>query len=395
MESPPSTVGRAARPGLVASLAIISAVPMAAESALRLLVQLYLKELEASSFTISLSTSLAWLGILAGSVAWGTLADRSSRRTLLLVILGAGAAAIALCGLLLPATATLALVFARVALLTGAAPITMAVVSGSSSTGRRGRMLALLSSLRQVGFMFGYLVAGFVLTEVGFRWSFLLFAAVPLTALPVALRLPVSRGAAGVSRDRPWALLREGGLRSLYLGVILRQMGNTGAGALIFVYMAALEIPTALMGILTGFNPALQIVAMLVFGRIADAVGRRRVFVLGFSLSVVVMLLFALSRSAVGIGLAFAALGCAFPALYIGSTAYIGDLVPLERQGTMLGLFESSRGLGGVLGPLVAGALVPAVGYRAMFLCMAGLTVLGLLLVLCGRHTTDSAASGA
>ena len=75
-------------------------------------------------------------------------------------------------------------------------------------------------------------------------------------------------------------------------------------------------------------------------------------------------------------------MGLSFGPFFVGSTAHIGDLVPADRQGVMLGFFESSRAIGGVLGPLVAGAITPLIGFKAMFLVMAAICLLGFGSVL-------------
>lgn len=134
-------------------------------------------------------------------------------------------------------------------------------------------------------------------------------------------------------------------------------------------------------------NHALQVPAMLLFGQLTDRLGRKGVFVLGFGLSAVVPMIFGLASSAWGMAARFFVLGIAFSALYVGSTAHIGDRVPTERQGAMLGLYESSRGLGGVVGPLIAGAIAPVLGFRTMFFVMAGISALGFLLVLFRRES--------
>jgi len=390
----PVMPGRVGRVGLL-PMALLVVLPFATEAALRLLVQLYLRDLNASTTIISLSTSLCWLGILFGSAFWGVLSDSKGRRLLLSLILVGSAAAVAAGAFLPTVEVTLLLVFVRVALLIGIGPITMAIVSAASSARNRGRSLSYLSALRTGGFMLGSALAGFVLASAGYRWSFVLFAVLPLVSLSALFRSGRGDTANGASRHRTFHLLRRGGLRSLYLGTVFRQMGNTGAGSLIFVYMATLGISPSSSGLLSALNPAMQIAAMLVFGHVADRIGRQRVFLIGFSLSVVVLALFGVSRSAAGIAAGFGLLGVAFPALFIGSASYIGDLVPRARQGAMLGLFESSRGLGGVLGPLIAGSLTPWIGYRGMFLVMAGLAGIGLVFVLLGRHHRVGAPTAA
>ena len=63
----------------------------------------------------------------------------------------------------------------------------------------------------------------------------------------------------------------------------------------------------------------------------------------------------------------------------------------------MMGLYESSRGLGGLFGPLIAGATVPVIGFAGMFFVMAGIAGIGLAVMLVGgmaRRTSATAESG-
>jgi MFS family permease len=146
--------------------------------------------------------------------------------------------------------------------------------------------------------------------------------------------------------------------------------------------MDDLGISPIVMGSVSSLNTLTQVLALVGFGWVADRVGRRKVFLLGFGLSALLPCLLAVSSNVAMMALSYTVLGLAFSSLYIGSTAHIGDRVPVERQGTMLGLFEMARGFGGLLGPLLAGAIVPLVGFRGMFLTMAGVSGTGFLLVV-------------
>ena len=60
----------------------------------------------------------------------------------------------------------------------------------------------------------------------------------------------------------------------------------------------------------------------------------------------------------------------------------------------MFGLLDSFRGLGGLLGPILAGTLVTAYGYRLMFLVMAAMSALALVLSIPGtRNSSPVSAS--
>ena len=225
-----------------------------------------------------------------------------------------------------------------------------------------------------------------MLEYLGFVGGFAIATVLSLLGAAFLLLLPHEHAPLHRSEKASWSLAFSSGLADLYISTILRQMAIHGAFSLLAVYMALVGIPPRFIGLVSAMNTGTQVVALLFFGRLADRVGRRRVFMLGFALSTLTPCLFALS-SHIGMMIAgYVTLGLSFSSLYIGSAAYIGDRVPASRQGTMMGLYETSRGLGGVLGPLVAGSITPLVGYRRMFLVMGGIAALGFLLMLLRRR---------
>jgi len=357
-----------------------------------LLAQLYLKILFAPPLAISLLTSFIWLGMLIGSGGWGALADRYSKRALVGMILAGSTVATGALGLLLPIPGVLSVAFIRVLLVTGITPIMLAIISSRSTFSHRGRNLSYLTASQSLGSAMGSLAAGFLLGLAGFRWGFITLAFLPGIALFFIPFVPHTVGPSHPVKRRA-QLVAKTGLSGLYLGGILRQMGVTGSASLIYVYMATLGIPAGTMGTVNAVGPVTSVLGMLLFGRLADRIGRRAVFCLGFGLSALVPVVYALAQSGWEMALGYMTLGIAFSSLYTGSAAYIGDRIPVENQGAMLGLFDSSRGLGGVLGPLIAGAITPITGFRGMFLAMAGIGTIGFLLVLTRtRGTLGSSA---
>ncbi len=365
------------------------AASFTAGSAMSMLVQLYLKSRGCSTLIIGLSTSALSLGTFLGTLTFGSLSDRYPHKPLLVAALLGGIGTMATLALLPPPPGVLAAVFARAAFGTGLGTTAMAIVSGVSRAAQRGRNLSYISASRSLGLMLGKLGGGFLLAYLGFQGSFAVLAALPLLGLLLVFPLPET-GTRRQRRRAPLAVAFHHGLGGLFLGALLRQLGTNGSFSLVYVYMDALGVPAGLMGAVSALNSGLQVLGMLIFGRLADRVGRRKIFTAGFFLSILVPLIFASSRGPGGMALGFLTLGIAFSSLYIGSTAYIGDVIPLERQGEMLGLFESSRALGGFLGPILAGVVSRAFGLRGMFLVMAGVIALGFSLVLLCRRVTPS-----
>jgi len=369
-------------------LAIIVGASFAAQAAAGMLVQLYLKELGAQPLIISLNMALFWLAMFIGSFLWGMLVDRFAIKPLLLGIVGTTGVMIAVLAVPMPVSGILSSVFLRGLMISGVAPISMAVVSRASSAEMRGRNLSYVVFPRTLGRALGTAIAGFLLAALGFRASFPILIAFPLIGLPLLLPLREEKKTSSVRRESSLRRLKATGLSSLYVGATLTQMAAVGSLSLVFVHMASLGIPAGVMGAVGALEQGVAILGVLLCGRFVDRFRRKRVFSLGFGMAILMPLIFAFSRNIWGMAAGFVALGMAFSALYIGSTAHISDLTPAQRHGQMLGLFASSRAFGGVLGPLVAGATISTLGFQGMFLVMAGIATLGFLLVLFDQHST-------
>ena len=374
------------------------AIPLAASGffiassigGLGLIVQLYLKSLGASTFLISLVATLNSAGLLFGSWLWGTVSDRVKRRPLLGFLSLSLAALIGLLAFLPPVGVVLGTALFRFVFFSGFGTVAIAIISAASQENRRAKNLSYVSSARAFGFAIGNVAAGIALQELGFRNAFALSAMLPLIAFGLLRLLPSENPVVRRERVGAWRAVFSAGVADLFFATMLRQMATFGTFALLFVYMDSIGISPGVMGAISASNTATQVLALLLFGWLADRVGRRPIFLLGFSLSVVTPLVFVFAANLGGMVAGYVTLGLAFSSMYVGATAHIGDRVPHERHGQMMGLYESSRGLGGLFGPLIAGATVPAIGFRGMFLVMAGIAAIGLGVMVVGQASHRS-----
>jgi MFS family permease len=367
-------------------LAVVGALSFTVAGAMFMVIQLYLKELGAQPMIISLNATLVNLGLLLGSLLFGVLADRFSKKVLLVCVLLASTLTIGLPALGLTASGILPVVFFRALFVTGVVPISMTIVSSTSLARKRGRNLSYLSSARALGMTLGTALAGVSLVVLGFKGSFLAFAVLPLLAVPLACCLPRT-----VKRTAPIKVpylesLRHTKLTTFFAASAFTRVGALGSLSLGYVYMASLGIPETAMGVVSALGVGIAIPGMLLFGHLADQMKRQRLFLTGLGMSVFIPLIFAWSRNICGMAAGYLTLGISFSAFYMGSVAHIGDIVPPERHGQMLGLLVSSMGLGGVLGPLVAGATAASFGFRGMFFTLAGIAAVGFLLAVFGKH---------
>ncbi|MFC2079742.1 MFS transporter [Candidatus Bipolaricaulota bacterium] len=359
-----------------------------------LVVQLYLKSLGAPLFLISLTTTLHGVGMLIGSWLWGSASDYVKRRRLLAFLTITLAGSLGILTLLPSAGWVLASAVLRSLMFAGTGVVAIAVVSASSLIERRGKNLSYISSARAMGFAGGNILASLALAQFGFRPTFILLALLPTLAFAAVWFLPSENPVVHKDRTGAWKAIFKSGLLDLYLATALRQMAIFGTFSLLYVYMDSVGVPISLMGIIAATNTATQVLAMLAFGWLADRVGRRRIFMIGFFLSAITPLFFVFAANIAGMIAGYVTLGVSFSSLYVGSTAHIGDRVPHHQHGRMLGLYESSRGLGGLFGPLIAGAITPIIGFKGMFGVMAGIAALGFMVMILGGTVLGRRVTG-
>jgi EmrB/QacA subfamily drug resistance transporter len=118
---------------------------------------------------------------------------------------------------------------------------------------------------------------------------------------------------------------------------------------------------------------------MLVFGRLADIFGRRRLYIAGIIVFLAASLacglaptaeLFILFRFLQGLGAA---------SVITNNTAILTDTFPPQSLSTGLGINATVAALGQVLGPVIGGAVVDLLGWRWMFLLAVPILALGLM----------------
>jgi MFS family permease len=108
-------------------------------------------------------------------------------------------------------------------------------------------------------------------------------------------------------------------------------------------------------------------VTALAGGALADRVGHGRVFRAGLGLSVVAFALGGLAPTFGWLLLARAVQGVGGGCVYGTSPGLVTLGVPAPGRGRALGFLGAAMGLGLTVGPLVAGVLVDALGWRAVF----------------------------
>jgi MFS family permease len=124
----------------------------------------------------------------------------------------------------------------------------------------------------------------------------------------------------------------------------------------------------------------------------SDRMGRRPVLIAGFAIFALVYLGFAAATSRWMVWPLFVVYG-----FYIAFTegvgkAYVADLVPQERRGSAMGLYNASTGIMLLFSSILGGALWDLVGPSATFAFGAATAVLAAVLLLALPHPGGAAA---
>ncbi|MDY6771005.1 MAG: MFS transporter [Candidatus Nanohaloarchaea archaeon] len=366
--------------------------------------QRYLGAHGAGQFAISLLETVWWAAILLFAPVWGAISDITGKRKPLLALsIGLTALTLPLFGYLESTAAILGLKFVMGVFSAGFPPIALALASEYGDQAHRGRNMSIFNASKSIGFIAGRLIAGALLTVLLFSQTFWALGAVGLVGLIASFFL---EGDGDGTKNLDWQTLRtnirkrlipsrsdgvfaDHGLIYLFTGIAVRKAGTLGIFSLIVVYLTqAKGISDLVMGLLLALNPATQTIFMLVFGNITDRIGRKKVFSLGFLLSIPVPLIFAYAAGPLGLAAGFILLGFSFSALASGSTAFIGDVAPDYRQAELLGFRKTAQGVAGIVGSLTAGIMASVLGYRGMLFAMAGLMALGSMIAILGTTET-------
>jgi MFS family permease len=351
-----------------------------------------LVEEQASAFAAGLVGTAYYAGLMLFSPFWGALADITGRRRLVLVVTGIGGV-LAVLPLLVADTVSVAVgsrgVYA--AFLAGFAPVALAIVSHHGGTTGRGRSIGIFNSARSGGFAVGYVVSGALLeyvTPVDIYWAiaavtFVSTVAVLLVSDPTPNpdRQPTAAELLAETRRRllpapdERSHLTTNGLAWLYVAVALRNVAVLGIMAIMAPYLVAVVgVTQVAMGVLLAFNHGSQVLFMYWLGVVADHVGRKPLVVLGMGGSAVFAVMAAgltlvpagIPQIAFGV-LTFVVLGAAFSAMTIGGLAFISDVAPVERESELMGIRETAKGIGGVVGPALVGAGATLFSYEVAF----------------------------
>ncbi|MFC3478531.1 MFS transporter [Halobacterium litoreum] len=277
-------------------------------------------------------------------------------------------------------------------------PATVALVNELGTTDTRGSNFGVFNTFRLIGFGFGPIVAGVVLTQFGFDAAFAVAVVGALTsfALVEVLVDEPDRQAADAADDLSVAVRGDRGLLDpvFALGVATVCMGICIA---MFATLEAtinerLQQSSVLFGLQFGAVTLANVLLQVPVGNASDTYGRRPFIVAGFVLLVPSTLAQGYAPTPLTMTLARFVQGVAVAAVFAPSLAVAGDLAREGESGSTLSVLTMGFGLGTAIGPLASGFLV-RYGFAVPFAVGSALAALALVVVYTQvRETVENAA---
>ncbi|HEU0166193.1 MAG TPA: MFS transporter [Chloroflexota bacterium] len=144
----------------------------------------------------------------------------------------------------------------------------------------------------------------------------------------------------------------------------LRDVFHVDLGTVVWVILTYLLVSTSLV---------------LTMGRLADFVGRTRLYNLGFVVFTAGSLLCGTAPNIITLILFRALQGAGSAMINSSSTAVLLDVFPLRQRGQILGLQSATFASGNLIGPSVGGFLLTFFGWRSIFLVNIPIGIVGMI----------------
>ena len=169
---------------------------------------------------------------------------------------------------------------------------------------------------------------------------------------------------------------------TLFFAIFSAVMGVGIVVPLLPVYALGLGASGLYVALIFGSFSLSRTVMLPIFGRASDTKGRRPFLVVGLVAYVLISFAFIFIDNVNGLIAVRFIQGFASAMIMPSAQAYIADITPAGREGTIMGLFNLSVFAGLSVGPLIGGVINDYFGMDLAFLSMGGLAFIGYLLCI-------------
>lgn len=361
----------------------------------------------ASVFLVSLLLASNSLARMVASPITGFLSDRFGRRPLVIIGIVLRGSSAVLAYFSTSYEQFLILEFfggIGISIFSTGASIILADVS---SEHQRGRAVALRGMSLRLGLVSGPFIGAVIAGLFDLRTILLFNGVTKLLVLGMFLALiRETRPEAPIGRQRARARLSAEDRRVLlspsYLAVAaatlaIGMMELAGAAGGLFALMAQseLRLNTPAVGNLLTLAGIVAVATAFPNGMLVDRFGRKPALIAGLLVFAACTVVLSGKPELGVLVLAMVVFGVADGMCQGSAQVFAMDLAPPDRRGAYLGIWQIFGNLGGLISPLLVGAIAQVWGFGPAFLTMMGLLLLAAFLVAVYARETRRAAPAA
>lgn len=128
-------------------------------------------------------------------------------------------------------------------------------------------------------------------------------------------------------------------------------------------------------------------------GKLADTIGRVPVMILGAVVCFICSLIYPILTTVSGFLLLRLAHGFSTGFSPTGISAYISDIIPVQKRGEAMGMMGTAGTVGMAAGPAIGGAIANNFGLNTMFYCSSLFAVISIVILLGIKETLQQKQS--
>ena len=344
--------------------------------------------------------SVAGLAMALSAPVWGNLADRFGRKPMVVRAMLGGGVSILLTAHVVNPEQLLIVRFLH-GILSGTVTACVALVATTTPRRELGFAMGMMHGVFMLGATVGPYIGGHLIEQFGFRQTFQLagfcvlagglfvqilvhedFHRTKKADLVAASGSESSRAGSGPWRDSV-RLLRGRPFRVLMIGSFLTQFAfalSTPVLPLFLQRLAGGHAVVSIAGLIFALAGLVGALSSIALGRRAEALGFQNILIVSLILSALFAVAQGFAVSVVQLGILMVASGAAAGALRPVINVMMTHFVDEGDRGTAFGVMASASAMGWAPGPVLGGYLAAELGFRPVFLLMAGLfCVLGIV----------------
>ncbi|MCX7929553.1 MAG: MFS transporter [Chlorobi bacterium] len=329
--------------------------------------------------------SAPFLTAIVAQPIWGALADRYSRKTMVIRAVFGIAIALALMGFSRNVEELFLWRLVQGAI-SGFISAALGFIVAETPAAHRGYAIGMLQTSQSVGAVIGPFFGGIISQFAGMRVVFWAMGVLSVISGVIVIAFVQER-----NRENIPATRRISALENLYVAweipgfaialacIVLSQMGTVMPSPQMPFYLEQLGVKESQLqivtGIVVGITGLSTLIAAPIIGKQVDRRGARSVVQWSAAVAMVALVAHAVADAVTVVFVARTILGIALAGLVPALNTFVSTRIPNGRQSGMMSLASSAMLLGNLVAPPLGGLIAAHVGLRPMFgtaaLCVA------------------------